>query len=209
MSLIDTIGWKVTGLRNRISDVLWERRLNIETGGQRPVDHPDANRYGTMAHRPIIQLLDALKLRPDDVLVDIGCGKGRIICHAARRRLKRVIGVDIDRELCEDARVNVDRMKGRRTPIDIINLPAQEFDYRDATVCTLFNSFGEATLVKVLDSIERSLRENPRELRFAYINPFYEHLLQQSKTFQADGRMERHPWAGLKFTVSFWRSQPL
>ena len=32
-------------------------------------------------------------LAPGDVFVDVGCGKGRVVCCAARRPLRRVVGI--------------------------------------------------------------------------------------------------------------------
>ena len=197
----------MTGLRNRISDQRWERRLGIQTAGQKEVNQPDSNRYATFAYDSILRVLEGLKLGPDDILTDIGCGKGRVLCCAALGDLKRVIGIDIDRELCEIARINAERLVGRRAPVEIFNKPAQDFDYKPCTACVLFNSFGEETLTLVLESIEQSLRDHPRVFRFAYVNPFYEHLFEKSKMFDPIGRLERHPWSGVKFTTSYWRSR--
>lgn len=208
MEWLNTIGWRVTGLRNRLSDQRWERQLGINTVGSVEVDRPDANRYATFAHDSIDAILDRLSLVPDDVFVDIGCGKGRVVCRAARRMVRQVIGIDIDAGLCEVARRNASIMKQRRSSIEIINLPAQEFDYRECTAFFLFNSFGAATLAKVLESIEASLRKSPRGIRFAYINPFHEHLLQGASWLRENGRLQRRPWSGLKFDVSFWKSLP-
>jgi len=204
--MIDILGWRTTGLRNRFSDRRWERRLGINTEGSQEVNRPDANRYATFAHRSIEMILNRLALNADDVFVDIGCGKGRVVCRAALRPIRQVIGVDIDADLCNAAEQNVKSLVGAKAPVRIINLPAQEFDYLDCTAFFLFNSFGASTLEQVLATIHRSLAANPRSIRFAYVNPFHEHLLKQVGWLEEYDRFARRPWSGLKFDVSFWRT---
>lgn len=206
MSLIDTLGWRLTGLRNRLSDRVWERRLGIVTQGPMQIAAPDSYAYSTFAYRSIQLVLDRLALEPGDVFIDIGCGKGRVVCCAARRKAKKVIGVDIDPGLCEAARANAARLAGGVTPVEIVNAPAQEFDYRDCTVFQLFNPFGADTVRQVLDSVRASIKANPRRVRFAYVNPLHEHLFRNSGFLEEVHHFRRRPWSGLKFNVSFWRS---
>lgn len=206
MAFLDVLGWKVTGLRNRLADGVWERRLSIHTRGVQDVNQPDANRYATFAYSSIMKILQRLRLQPDDVFVDIGCGKGRVVCCAALLNLRKVLGVEIDEGLCEQARENAGRMRGRRAPVEVVHAGAQEFDYRQCTAFFLFNSFGAATLEMVLSSIAQSLQANPRPVRFAYVNPFHDELLASVPDFERYDRWERRPWSGLKFDVSFWRN---
>jgi cyclopropane fatty-acyl-phospholipid synthase-like methyltransferase len=205
MNLLDTLGWRTTGALNRLSDRLWSQRLGIETSGTKDVHAPDANRYATFAFRSINLILDRLQLKPNDVFLDIGCGKGRVICCAAMRELQRVIGIDIDDQLCDIARSNANRLRNRRTPIEVICTGAQEFDYGDCTAMFLFNSFGAATVGAMLEAIDQSLRDKPRAIRMAYVNPFHDQLFEQHGSWERDGRLRRAPWSGLKFDVSFWR----
>src|SRR5689334_19465270 len=119
MSLIDLIGWRATGMRNRLADRLWEHRLHVRTTGHRGVEGHDVGPYSTFAYSAINRILDELSLTPDDVFIDIGCGKGRVVCCAARRGIKQVIGVDIDEELCATARSNAEHLAGRHSPVQI------------------------------------------------------------------------------------------
>ncbi len=50
--------------------------------------------------------LDFLELGADDVLLDIGTGRGRWAV-AASQHCKKVIGIDISKRMLEDARMNV------------------------------------------------------------------------------------------------------
>jgi SAM-dependent methyltransferase len=206
MELLDTLGWRATGLRNRLEDRYWERRLNIATSGYQSVVATDANSYGTCAYRSIFGVIERLELEPSDVFIDIGCGKGRVICCAALSHARKIIGLDIDKSLCKDAEENVRRMKGGRTPVEIVNASATAFDYRDCTVFVLFNPFGAATVAETLDAIKKTHADHPRELRFGYVNPFHDFLFEKSGFLTCFDRWERRPWSGLKFNVSFWRT---
>jgi SAM-dependent methyltransferase len=206
MELLDTLGWRATGLRNRLEDRYWERRLNIATAGYQSVVATDANSYGTCAYRSIFAVIDRLELQPSDVFIDIGCGKGRVICCAALQSAAKIIGLDIDQRLCEDAKANVRRMKGGRTPVEVVNASATEFDYRACTVFVLFNPFGASTVTSTLEAIRKTLFDHPRELRFGYVNPFHDFLFEDSGFLKCYDRWERRPWSGLKFNVSFWRT---
>jgi len=79
-----------TSLLNRTCDLVWEARLGIHTTGGALV----ARDYGCLAYDTYFKIFDHLELKPDDVVVDIGCGKGRVVCVAATYCVKEVIGVD-------------------------------------------------------------------------------------------------------------------
>jgi|GEM_PF-5485659 len=51
-------------------------------------------------------MLRVAELRPDDVLIDLGCGDGRIVVEAARLHGVRAIGVDLDENLLACARAS-------------------------------------------------------------------------------------------------------
>jgi SAM-dependent methyltransferase len=165
------LGSKAASLGNRLSDFLIEHRLSIRTAGRQPVSAPDAVPYSTFAYWSIQGVLDRLQLTSDDVLIDLGCGRGRVVCCAALRPARKIIGVDIDPDLCQQARLNAVRLRGRRTPVEIINSPAQDCDYSECTVVFMFNPFGRQTVSSVLAAIVDSIQRKPRSVRIGYVNP--------------------------------------
>src|SRR3954470_21687653 len=130
----------------RLNNAYWEKRLGISTRGTVEVDHFDSERYATLSYLLIWRILDHLALGPSDTFVDIGSGKGRVLCCAARYHVQQVVGVDLSEPFCATARENARRMRGRRAPISIHTAMANNFDYSAATVLFLFNPFGAATL---------------------------------------------------------------
>lgn len=190
-------------VRPRLTNLWWERRLGISTGGVIPVAHDDAHHYATMNYVSIWSLLDHLALAPSDVFVDIGSGKGRVLCCAARHPVGQVIGVDLSEPFCEIARENARRLRGRRAPIAVENAYADEFDYSNASVLFLFDPFGPATLGKLLDKIGRGTR---RELRIAYANPTYEPVFAAQAWLELTDRWDAAT-SGIEHSISFYRSR--
>ena len=205
MPFRDWMSWKIMGLYNRIDDRFWERRLGINTVGKVMVHQPGAHWYGTFAYRPIFKILQRLNLTGNDVFVDIGCGKGRVVCCAAMFGIRKSIGVELDETLCRAARENTKQLRTRRSSIEIIHAPAQECDYRECNKFFLFNPFGEQTLRQVVEAISRSMEDQPRPIELAYVNPAYDHVLEEHPRFEQFGLWRWRPWNGLKFDVSFWR----
>lgn len=105
--------------RLRLGNLWWEARLSVRTRGVIDVQHSDAYHYATMSYRTIFQVLDHLQLGPHDSFVDIGCGKGRVLCCAARQSLRRVVGVDLSAELVQQARANAQSLRGRRSAVEV------------------------------------------------------------------------------------------
>ena len=118
----------------RLNNLWWEHRLGISTRGVVPVAHYDSTHYATMSYSTIWSILDHLSLGPSDVFVDIGSGRGRVLCCAAQYPVERVVGVDLSEPLCEAARENARRLRGRRAPISVQASMADDFAYSAATV---------------------------------------------------------------------------
>jgi SAM-dependent methyltransferase len=138
---------------SRLNNLWWERRLGVSTRGVVPTDYPDSVHYATMGFSSVRSILRHLEFQPSDVFVDIGCGKGRVLCCAALQELKQVIDVDLSADLCQEAMANAKRLRGRRTPIVVKTLLAHEFDYSAATVLFMFDPFGASTMASVLAKI--------------------------------------------------------
>lgn len=189
---------------NRLRNLAWERWLGISTRGVVEVGHPDSTHYAAMGYAGIHRTLEALDIANDDVFVDIGCGKGRVLCCAARSPVNKVVGVDLSARLCEEARANVRRARGLRAPVEIHTGLADQFDYGECSVYFLFSPFGAETMRRVLMKIHADRRGRP--VRIAYANPSHqEALAEQPWLEQSDfwDRSQRHD----AHSVAFYRSQ--
>ena len=113
------------------------------------------------------------------VLVDYGSGMGRTIMYTSTLPLKRLVGVELSKELCAKAAANLDRLyrKSKRTtpPWSIINADARFFDIPDdANLFYFFNPFDEVIMRQVVDRICMSARKVPRKCIIIYANPLHE-----------------------------------
>jgi SAM-dependent methyltransferase len=168
-------------LEARICDKL----LRIDTGGyDKSVfagdRHKGCHTYHSKGYCFTWRYLNFLKLGPEDVLYDIGCGAGRVLCLASLRRIKRCVGVELSDSLCNRAISNVMHLRVSHAPIEIVRSDAVEADYSAGTVFILYNPFGRDILKVVLAKIRNSVAEQPRHVRFAYVNPFYRELFDRA-----------------------------
>lgn len=175
---------------------LYDRILDIETGGV--ILHPqldislnrDMIGYQPVFYGRLEKMIKGLKLTPEDVFVDLGCGKGRVVFFVALQRLKKVIGVELDRELFVVAQKNLHNLKINRTPIELKNCDASNFDVREGTIFFFFNPFGYETFNKVINNIKESLVINSRKIRIVYYAPAYLYLLDSQDWLIREGKIE-------------------
>jgi precorrin-6B methylase 2 len=78
--------------------------LGLYAGAHTREDVPDLAPYVPTPHAVVKTMLELAELSEDDVIVDLGCGDGRIVVAAARDYGARGIGIDIDPELIEKAK---------------------------------------------------------------------------------------------------------
>ena len=190
----------------KLVNFVFEFKFGIQTRGCMAVVHPDAAYYATINYSEIKAILNTLNLRSSDVFIDIGCGKGRVICYTSRFNIKNIIGVDIDNTLCRIAHKNASRVHGKKTVISVINDSAENFDYSAGTVFYLYNPFGALTLMNVLKRIRLSIQEYPRSIRIVYVNPVHDSLLQNSQWLKLENRWNATKYKRTQNEVSFWRS---
>jgi predicted RNA methylase len=178
----------------------------VETDRSR---YRDNVRYAPLDYVRLRRMMDLLAPGVDDVFYDLGSGRGRILCTAARHRMKRVVGIELFEELCVSARENAARVRGRQTPVDVICADVVTVDYSDGTIFTLHLPFGEATTRAVLQVIRDSLRTNPRNIRIGYAHPLYEYVfaeaswLEKYASFRPTDATNKNFWR----SVSFWRNK--
>ena len=194
-------------LRWRFQNLLWDSVLGISTRGIYGVKTPGIGRYMTLPYPTTFAILRRLSLTPRDTLLDIGCGKGRMICCASLFAPLRVIGIELSSALCAIAERNVARLRRRKAPIIVANALAQEFDYRGADVLYFYNSFGPPTLDAVLARIEESIRDEGRSIRFVYANPMHEQALKARSWLEQYDELHPDHDDRVAVRVSFWKSR--
>ena len=161
--------------------------LNINSRGYVGVERElginhDAHDFDTISHCAIRKTIRMIKPSSSDVVVVLGCGKGRTVCHFARERVGKVIGVEISKMLCEIARKNAVALRFAKCPIEIRNEDAASTDLREGTIFFMFNPFGEKTLSRVVDAISESKRKG--SIRVIYMNAQFPEVFERNPTFE-------------------------
>ena len=82
-------------------------------------------------------MLDIAKVKPTDVVYDLGAGDGKIAISAARDNGARVVGIEYNRDMAALAQRNADR-SGVAAKVKIINGDIFVEDFSEATVVTLY-----------------------------------------------------------------------
>ena len=119
-----------------------------------------------------------LKSKP---LIDYGCGKGRALFVAEQCGFTNLIGVDIAKELIEDAKANqkIYSKMYKESKFSFLFEDATKYIIpNDADTFYFFNPFGESILQLVINNIKASLEKNPRTIYCVYLNPKYKEVFE-------------------------------
>ena len=108
--------------------------------------------------------------RPDDVIVDVGCGKGRALAFLARltRGRNRIVGLELDPEVAESTRVRMRRLES----VEVVPGDAVERFPADGTLVYLANPFAEDVVERFAARLLRGDVALDR-LRLVYFNSAY------------------------------------
>lgn len=153
---------------------------------------------------PLKKMFNAIKLLipADGILVDFGCGKGRVLLVASEFGFREVRGLEFAHELCEIARKNCAIFKAKKgfsTEYRIINCDVTNYAIAiDENVFYLYNPFDETILRKVLSNIAASLQIKHRKILIIYCNPLYTYIIEQWNNFV---RLQEFNFWGNKFIV--------
>lgn len=147
-----------------MNDLNWDLELNISTES---VDYSaeDSQNYGYDPTPYVVleELVGRGILSEDDVVVDYGCGKGRVEFFLESQVGCRMIGIDFSKKLLGDALRNLESYGGSER-IVFVNSRAEEYCPDEANRFYLFNPFSTKVFREVLERIGESHSRNPREI---------------------------------------------
>lgn len=131
--------------------------------------------YASCQWLPVRSALKELTPKPSDVFVDLGSGKGKTLLIAGRLPYQRVIGVEIDDELSQHARRNIElaQPRLRAQQVDSIAASVLEWPFPDEmSVVFLYNPFIGETFRMVVRRVFESYDQRPRKLHIVYFYPW-------------------------------------
>ena len=169
----DTCRW----LGSHISTWRREQVRGIDTRGKL---HPDTravdqcNGYEPIMYECLDCIFDALEISGDDVLIDYGSGKGRVLIEASLRNFKRIEGVEYDLKLVEQSEANIRNFQPQLLDNQIFVHHCDARDYEipmDATHIFLWNSFEGEVLDSVVSRIKAFVHIKKRPLKLVLALP--------------------------------------
>jgi SAM-dependent methyltransferase len=193
-------------LAERIANRVLDRGLH--TGGRNfEREHLEIGRLGYVASawRTLPRALHHVGVTSDDVFIDFGCGKGRVVHQAAKRPFRKVIGVEISPALAEVAREALEAKKGRHRckDVEIVVADAREYAIpEDLSIVYFFHPFFGETLDVVLGNLIASIDRNPRRVSIIYSYPLAGDQVLATKRF----RLVKHLRGSLRSTDSLHRT---
>lgn len=138
--------------------------------------------------RALFRTLRKSYLSPDSVLVDFGCGKGRVLLVASEYGVKLARGIEFAEELCVIARANCETFKARGkmlTAFEVVNCDAARYAIKnEENVFFFFNPFDQIMLTRVMDNILSSLKSSDRRVLIVYNNPKHREIIEKSGCFR-------------------------
>ena len=155
----------------------WDAALGIQTCGR---DETNADEY----HHPyeptpycvLERLADSGFFGEDDVVLDYGCGKGRVGFFLSCRRKTKTVGIEYDEHIYKDA------LENRRSTVsgvkpEFVLTRAEKYAVPGAVNrCYFFNPFSVELLHKVMARIVESWYEAPREIFLFFYYPADEYI---------------------------------
>jgi len=155
----------------------WDKLLQIKTTG-RDDSNADTYRYPyePTPYGVLERLANSGLIRKKDVVLDYGCGKGRVDFFLSYQTKAKTIGVEYDERIYQVAIENQKTaVSGART--EFVLARAEEYEV-PAVVnrCYFFNPFSVELLRKVMARILESYYEKPREMFLFFYYPSEEYI---------------------------------
>lgn len=171
---------------NKISELSFEKFLGIHTSEDKPASGEDFGQetsitakiggrtdtgtnysYAASEYDGLVKVFERVSLTKEDTLVDIGCGKGRVLFFCNQKFMCHVTGIEYDRKIFEKLKENAAyyhvRFKNQEDKFHLFNIKAEDYDIQPHdNFFYMFNPFSKDILAKILDKIVRSVKCSPR-----------------------------------------------
>lgn len=179
-------------LRNNVGALLFERRYGVQTSGKVMLDKfglagADRVYYSPANWRTLRRSLRRQETTDSDVFIDLGSGMGRMVLEAARYPFRRVIGVELAKQLNDIARSNLDntRLRLRCEQIELVQSDVLDYEIpSDVTIVFMNNPFRGTVFATVIENLIASVDRHPRPVRLIYGNPVEEAFLLGTGRFK-------------------------
>jgi predicted RNA methylase len=165
-------------------DTRFDRRYGIDTSGVecdylanvRSDYVAGATYYEASKRRDFVKMMRWIPAdRRAATFIDLGCGKGRVLCFAALDGFEHIVGVEFSDELASAARTNIETFTRRtRTSasIAVLTQDVATFAFPETDIVLyLYNPFTAELMQIVIDRVVACAARTRRRVYIAYRNP--------------------------------------
>ena len=155
----------------------WDKRLHIKTSGR-----DDTNSdgyfypYEPTPYGVLERLVEGGYFAEGDVVLDYGCGKGRVGFFLAHRTRASTIGIEYNERIYKQALKN-QQSATSKARTQFLLCKAEDYEVPPTVNrCYFFNPFSVELLHKVMARIIESWYKNPREVFLFFYYPADEYI---------------------------------
>lgn len=155
----------------------WDQRLRISTTG-RDDTNSDEYRYPyePTPYSVLERLANSGLIRENHVVLDYGCGKGRVGFFLTHQTNAKTIGIEYDDRIYGSALEN-QKTSVSKAKADFVLTRAEEYEVPpEVNRCYFFNPFSAEILHKVMARILESYYGSPREMILFFYYPSDEYI---------------------------------
>jgi SAM-dependent methyltransferase len=187
--------------RKDLAGWFFDRRYGVDTNREVPRDEltdiPPETRQHAGDYSPSSP---ALFRR----IVDLGCGKGRVLIAAADFSFRSILGIEADATLCEIARSNLKRVRHRpREVASVIHADARTADLPEGNLFIfMYSPFRGPVFETVAIRLAGMANEPGRAMVVAYSSDWEAGALEQTGAFSRERLRRRQFWR--RSTVSLF-----
>ena len=168
-------------------EATWDKLLQIKTTGR---DDSSADQY-RYPYEPtpycvLERLANSGLIRKKDVVLDYGCGKGRVDFFLAYQTKAKTIGIEYDQRIYQSTLEN-QKTAVSRAGTEFVLARAEEYEVpEEVNRYYFFNPFSVELLRKVMTRIITSYYEKPREVYLFFYYPSEEYIAYLMTVYELD-----------------------
>ena len=154
------------------SENTWDRLLQVKTCGRDDL-HADQyhHPYEPTPYCVLERLAESGFFGKNDVVLDYGCGKGRVGFFLSYQTNANTIGIEYDDRIYKDALEN-QKSAVSKSKTDFVLTKAEDYEVpKDVNRCYFFNPFSAEILHKVMAKILASYYAQPRDVFLFFYYP--------------------------------------
>ncbi len=156
----------------------WDKLLKIKTTGRDDSNSDQYNYpYEPTPYSVLERLANSGLIGKKDVVLDYGCGKGRVDFFLSYQTKANTIGIEYDERIFKTALDNHENAISK-AKVTFVLAKAQEYQVpSEVNRGYFFNPFSVEILSKVITRIKESYYENPREVLLFFYYPSVEYIV--------------------------------